>query len=261
METTEELDPTQPFLDHHRAGGLPLFGTSMGIATLTRAVGPGPTAIGSIGVHDPYILEGDGPHRIRIILEPGPEGTAARLIRADPRLPPMLMFDALFRTDPPATPHVNGPAVSAVGGITAAEVYAVFFPGPAFQVIAAARMDGAALISRLSDAPPLVPLQARLIEFAMQSAGLLELATSGRRMIPHRLGRIAPVIAETAELTHPIHARACYAVDGEKADITLTDATGATVMTLTGYETVPLPFPADPAIAAVMTDRLRASAA
>ena len=269
--TLIDLDPASPGLDHHRAGGHPLFGTSLGTTALTRAARerwPGVDRAEQIGVHEPYILHEPGPHRIAIEFDAEASDALGwfvdgRVIRAHPAQPEMLLFDARFRRTGLEAHAVRCPAPAGqeAGGIAGADVYRVFFPGPAFQVIDAARLHGATLVSRLSAGPVLIPSQARLTEFAMQSAGLLELATSSRRMIPHRIGSISPLPGDAAPPAGPLFAIARAAHEPGAIDIDVIDAAGAPVLTLARYETVELPFPAEPAPAATLSERLRTTAA
>jgi hypothetical protein len=95
-----------------------------------------------------------------------------------------------------------------------------------------------------------------LLEFALQSAGLWEISESGRSMIPNSINRI--VRLEPCDVTDgEFSASARRALGGEGIDIDVCDASGARVMAVEDYRTVPLPFSSDAGSLARLTKALR----
>jgi hypothetical protein len=268
-----DLDPQDPSLDHHRPGGLPLFGTAMGIdamiAAARRVLPPArSTSVESVRVLAPCILRHDGRHGIAVeFAPPSPDGCIrGRLVSPADGLPESIHFEACLRLGERAAVrprHGTLPDLIETAAVNASEIYRVYFHGPAFRVIAAARVVSEIVVARMAadlDTAP-IPPTARLVEFGLQTAGLLELAGSGRLMIPHRIGRIEP--AGTAAITGPVFAVAGQSVTRDRrpcTDIEIVDATGTVVMRIDGYETVELSFSAATDAAAKLGDRLRTTA-
>lgn len=248
MKRTEiALDPTHLTLDHHRPGEFALFGTAMGVAAMIGAV-DGATGIDAVAIHRPFLLT--DPATQRLFVEIASDGLAARIVSHD-----AIHFEGrVHKTVPkrveidPAFDHDFSDAV------TAAHIYDSFFHGPAFQLVAAARFTGKSLISRLSTAPATLALpdQTRLIEFALQSAGLLELALTGRMMVPDGIAHLT-VSNRVAFSPRSVVANATQRPHG-LSDISV-HADGQPLLTIIGYATVALPFAFD---AAKLT-RLRAA--
>ena len=248
---TIELDATHPTLDHHRPGGLALFGTCMSIDALAGAarrlgLSQATCALSDIEMFKPPILADDTHHkllarfgagkaRVGEIVSPATKN-AGEVAHLRARL-------AGMRTD---TAVSAGAAAGAI--VPARDVYRPFFHGPAFQVIAWAQRAHNGMLSELADHAEtgFVPPVARLVEFGLQTAGLLELASSGRMMIPSSIASV--VAGEMNDLSHfPVRAAARFA--GAACDIDVTDANGTVLIAIRGYRTSPLPFPRDAAAA------------
>jgi len=142
--------------------------------------------------------------------------------------------------DPPAR---QGAEVAADG------IYAMYFHGPAYQVIDAAwRAGDRAAAQFASDlpanhAPSDQPTQAvpRQIELCFQAAGLWEVGREGRMALPTHVGR-AVVLGTAGEAAEgPLTATAQEGSDG--FDCVVTDASGSVLVRLEGYRTVTLPQP------------------
>jgi hypothetical protein len=267
------LDTGQTYLDHHRPGGDPLLGTVMGIEAMARAARFLDSkdylfCISDVQIGTPYILNCEElqPRRIRInasfdhidgdetsilceVLSEGRDDVSER------------HFTGVFRMS--RIPYVKIDRIkshftSGIPGVTAADIYGLFFHGTWYRVIAEAGMQDDAVVARYaagceeltgSNCYAAAP---RVIEFCLQTAGLFELAETGRMMIPHTIRRIEQWSgineAETSGLT--AIARRSKKVDGLSCDpgsidIIAVDAEGHPCMRVTGYDTHPLPFPAD----------------
>ena len=135
------LDAYVPYLDDHRPGNDPLFGTTMGIALMTQA--------------------------------------CSASFRAS------VVVDTRGHSD--YRPKVASP-----------DVYGLFFHGPAFQVVHSAALNDGEMWCEI--APTVAsfwergargePVAAQQIELCLLTAGLLEVATTERMMIPKRISCI-----------------------------------------------------------------------
>jgi hypothetical protein len=266
-----ELDANDPLLDDHRPGGLPLFGTALSIETLCNAVLlAGPTgdiaAIEEIEVCKPCILDTGARRHIFTALGPVTQDAQGRRVVARLLSPAesggeQLHLRSQFRLDPTvAWPVAQQDVATMMDQVTGRDIYAAYFHGPSFQVISAAQFRDGAVTSRLSTSPAVaaLPVIARLIEFALQSAGLLELAQTGRMMIPHAIGTI---YVGRAAVTGPAYAmarRCSPAADEGDIDITVVDGLGATLAVIQRYQTTPLPFTSSSSAVAMLAGRLNA---
>jgi hypothetical protein len=272
-----DLDAAHPSLDHHRPGGAPLFGTAMGIDALAAAARQAArnlaiVAIERIEIHHPGILAEGEKRRLTVEFDARSEGRqgpllSGRIVTPAGAAPEILHVRACFRLGrsmPPSLGPASTPHRWAGAAVTARDIYGVYFHGPAFQVIAGAAFLGDALIAALAPPPRAaeIPAMARLIEFGLQTSGLLALARTGGMLIPHRIGRIVVPQSLFADDAAPVVAVATPgATDTGKpaTDIEILDAANAVLIRIEGYETVPLPFASDLTAAAALGGLLRAN--
>jgi hypothetical protein len=132
--------------------------------------------------------------------------------------------------------------------VDADEIYRIYFHGPAYQVVDSAWRDGERVVGRLADdlppdhrpddAPLLV--EPRLIELCFQTAGILELGTTGRLALPLRVGRLMlfPVPDPVGRWLAVVRPR----VDGRGVDAVVVDELGHVRIALDAYETIALPM-------------------
>jgi hypothetical protein len=284
-----ELDADQPYLRDHRPGDASLFSTVMGLeaavaAARGLATADGTAFLSDIRVLKPYIATGDGPHVVELRVTPVPqtadeafdctllsnvatggpiEHLRTRVTFAPPGpsiTPAAPMRSSQVRSHPPGEP----PSVSQ------AEIYDLFFHGPAFQVVAGAQYQNGSMTCRLAPElppshrgrPPDSELSPRLIEFALQCAGLLELAESGRMMIPDAIARIERFRPLDVDHWKPLVAHATRsaatdpAIDVAAIDVEVVDESGGLVLRVERYRTLPLPFPLNAAAATRLHRRL-----
>jgi hypothetical protein len=274
-----ELDPAHPTLDHHRPGGLPLLGTAMGIelmvAAAENALGLGVVRqIEDVKVYEPHILQTDDLSVVHISLDMMPQTSSvpscsARLFQPQSEnCPEIAHFECRLLWEPPARAlaDVILPLRHTPSAVTHATVYDTFFHGPSFQVVGNAAFDGSGLLAQLANSIELNNLSniTRYIEFAMQSAGLLELALTGRMMVPHRLAHICLHAAELngADVFAIVHqATELDSQTESSSDMVLIDATGRQIVSISGYDTVPLPFSVHPSQTTALADALHRSKA
>lgn len=273
LRATIELDARQPYLDDHRPGGDPLFGTVMGIEAMVSAavmLAPGaqPTRMESVENFEPFILHGGVRPRIDVTATIASRTAAAvaidtSVVSSPPGSPPVMHFRSrmLAIRTAAAQPlrRAAGLPPNAAKAVTAAQVYAVFFHGPSYRVVGSAHWHDNRLYARLATALPAIflpPLGAalaapRLIELALQCAGLFEIAKHGRMMIPHLIARIERFTGMDVDGARTLWAIAETGTASDAPcgglDVHVVDEDGNVHLRVTGYHTLPLPFAADDA--------------
>ncbi len=261
-----ELDPkVQPFLFDHRIDGTAVLPGVMGIEAFAEAAGalvPGfrVASVEDVDFLTPFKLYRDEPRTVRIeaILRPAGDGVEAecRLVgrrtlpgQADPQ--ETVHFRARVRLERgDARPEAVAAVLENPGTpLAAADIYSVYFHGPAYQVLESAWKNGSGVVGLLAD--PLPPnhvpeglptlVAPRLIELAFQTAGVFELGTRGLMGLPLRVERVRRVRApETA--TGRLHAVVTPSVSGDgSCDARVVDADGNVYLVVDGYRTVELP--------------------
>jgi hypothetical protein len=136
--------------------------------------------------------------------------------------------------------------------IEAADVYRLYFHGPAYQVVERAWWDGHRIVGLMAKGLPpnhlpsqLPTLMApRLIELCFQTAGLWEMGTQGRMGLPLHIDRVSSF------LTPDVDATRLYAVvTSDRAsgsfDAEIVDAKGNRYLQVSGYRTVAVPNAVD----------------
>jgi hypothetical protein len=258
-----DLDPTeQSFLDHHRIDGTPVLPGVMGIEGFAEvasasAAGWTPVAVEDVAFLAPCKFFRDEPRTIEFVAQPWREGEA---VLADCRLdarrslagqPEQVTthFTGRVRLSRTAAPPRNSdPAAEASGPSVGSEaIYRIYFHGPAYQVVDAAWRDDDRVVGRLAehlppnhhpdDAPLLV--EPRLIELCFQTAGILELGTTGRLALPLRVGKVSlyPVTDQVGPWKAVVSPRA----DGRGVDAVVVDDLGHVRVGVEAYETIALP--------------------
>lgn len=267
------LDATEPFLSDHRPAGKPLFGTAMGIDLIARAAREllalqpaGRVRLEQVHVFEPLILSCDhatADVRARLAGSRGDSGASVHCaVESRPWAKPAVPhFDALVH----AAAAAAGPARLPVGlelgappRVRADHVYALFFHGPAFRVVRGATRVGEGMLCEWQpDLPPLTRVarddgspEPRWVELCLQTAGLLEVATTQRMLIPHRIDSIehfTPLGLSRPRRLFAHAQRARQRVEGGAIDIELVDEDRNVLLRVGGYRTVPLPFRSDAA--------------
>lgn len=282
------VDPhLEAFLGDHRVDGSPLLPTVMGLDAMVAAVRDESPRAGSVELHDvrvgaPIRFPRAAPRAVRVAttrrggalsdagstwdcrVDDVTEGAAddrranlaARVVLGHRR-------DPAGRSECP--PLRDGPLP-----LGAAEIYPPFFHGPLFRVVGDARATRAGIVARLAEPSPcprwsrwVAATSPELLELCLQAAGLWELATSGRMMVPHRVGRIVAydVPRPVGRVVAWVHARRSPVGSDETGPDTHFDATvvardGTVLLRMQGYRTTDLGRPADSAAAARVRDLL-----
>jgi hypothetical protein len=142
--------------------------------------------------------------------------------------------------------------------VEAADIYRLYFHGPAYQVVERAWWDGKRIVALMAKDLPAnhhpaelpTRMSPRLIELCFQSAGVWEMGAQGRFGLPQHIDRVS--LLRLPELAKD-RLYALVTPDPERAsfDAEVVDAAGNCYVQLNGYRTVALPN-------AVDADRLKA---
>jgi acyl transferase domain-containing protein/NAD(P)-dependent dehydrogenase (short-subunit alcohol dehydrogenase family)/acyl carrier protein len=263
IETT--LDPKiQPFLHDHQIDGTPVLPGVMGIEAFAEtALCLLPDwhveAIEEVDFLAPFKFYRNEPRTLTVeaTIHPHGEGLVAdcRLIgrrplpnQADPQT--TTHFTARVRLTKRPPQALTGPALGSQAGsiIEAADIYRLYFHGPAYQVVERAWWNGKRIVALMANDLPsnhrpaeLSTLMApRLIELCFQAAGIWEMGVQGRLGLPQHIDHVSllrrPELAEGrlyAEVT-PNPGRGNF-------DVQVVDATGNRYVQLNGYRTVAVP--------------------
>jgi acyl transferase domain-containing protein/acyl carrier protein/NAD(P)-dependent dehydrogenase (short-subunit alcohol dehydrogenase family) len=262
IETT--LDPkVQPFLRDHQIDGTPLLPGVMGIEAFAEAalnVLPGwrVKAIEDVNFLAPFKFYRNEPRAVTVeatICAQGEEMLAdCRLIgrRSLPNQSEPLTtthFTARVRLTkcPPESMMGSTPGSQIWLTIEAADIYRLYFHGPAYQVLEKAWWDGDRMIGLLAQdlpgnhQPPNLPtlMAPRLIELCFQTAGLWEMGTQDRMGLPQHVDYVSSLTVPAST-----DSRLYAVVTPCKAgsfDAEVVDTQGNRFVHLKGYRTVATP--------------------
>ena len=267
IETT--LDPTiQPFLYDHKIDGTPVLPGVMGIEAFGEAgqsLLPGwhVRAVEEVNFLAPFKFYRSQPRKLTVQAVFHPHGkdvvadcrlTGSRSLPNQPEPQVTTHFTARVRLTKQVSevPSVKMPAAANGPSIDAADIYRVYFHGPAYQVVERAwrdrdRMVGQMSVSLPSDHEPpamLTVMEPRLIELCFQTAGLWQLSEQGLMGLPLYVRQVS--VWRVPELA----AGQFYAVvtphpEEQSFDADVVDATGNCYIQLSAYKTVALPNSVD----------------
>jgi len=268
IETT--LDPAvQPFLHDHQIDGSPVLPGVMGIEAFAEAAHsmlPGwhVEAVEDVNFLAPFKFYRNEPRTLTIqaIFHPQNDAVIAdcKLIgrRSLPNQPePQVTthFTARVRVAQAFLPVSFLPVslpVSSLPVIEAADIYKIYFHGPAYQVVEKAWRDGDRMAGLFAHAlpdnhqPPNRPtlMAPRLIELCFQTAGLWEMGTQNRMGLPRHVDRVSVCgvpDATDAAATEELYAVVTPSLDGESFDAEIVGAAGNRYVQVSGYSTVAVP--------------------
>lgn len=271
------LDPAQPFLADHKPGGSPLLGTVGGLEVLADWIAavdgaPAIVALQAVEAIRPILFEGGTPRRVSARWRVGGTGRAQAELLTSVGDGETVHVRCVFVTGEAERPEAGAcvpPQRRDAGAVSADEIYRVFFHGPAFRVVARAQVHGRAVLSQLAPSLPrwsttsgASHVAPRLIEFGLQTAGLLQLALDGAMMIPRSIVRVDRYRPTDVDRAAPLYASAerAGADPAEPIDVSIVDADGTVHLGITGYRCVPLPFHTDDARLTTLAELLRATA-
>ncbi|MCP4423408.1 MAG: SDR family NAD(P)-dependent oxidoreductase, partial [Chloroflexi bacterium] len=268
LEAETTFDPKeQPFLYDHAMEGTPLLPGVMGTETFAQlavalAPGYGVTAVANEQFHAPFKFYRMEPQTLYLsaTIRPTADGDliAHTVLRSrrelgQPGLPPQekvhFTAEVHLARQPLTPPTISfAPPEADAMPITAAEIYNIYFHGPAYKVLQCAQVDGAQAVGLMPNAlpPNTSPAAAaimapRLIELCFQTAGIWEIQTKGALALPLAIGSVT-----TYRQAADANGRRLYALveainDGETFDAQVVDEGGRVYVSVTGYRTVRLP--------------------
>lgn len=263
METT--LTPSaQPFLNDHRIDGTPVLPGVMGIEGFAEAAlcaHPGwyIETIEEVNFLAPFKFYKDEPRTVLIeaIYRPFGDCLVAdcrligkRSLPGQPEPQVTVHFTArvrLTRQEPePVT--VAQPRLSGEAFVEAANIYRIYFHGPAYQVLERAWWDGEHIIGEFAEKlpdnhhPPGQPtlMLPRLIELCFQTAGIWEMGTTSRMGLPSYLQCVSPCNGH-AKREGRLYAVVTPHPERGSFDAEVVDTTGKVYIRLRDYSTATLP--------------------
>jgi len=263
------LDPVvQPFLHDHQIDGTPVLPGVMGIEAFAEAAlfplpGWQVAAIEDVNFLAPFKFYRGEPRTLTVEAAIYPQHDS---LLADCRLTGCRLLPN--QTEPQLTTHFTGrvrltkqrpkaAAAQALGLpeghiIEAADIYRLYFHGPAYQVVERAWLDGDRIVGRMTEnlpsnhVPPEKPtlMIPRLIELCFQTAGLWEMKAQGRMGLPHHVDQVC-VFRTPDPAVGGLYAVVTPKPDQGSFDAEVVDAVGNQYVQLIGYSTVALPYVVD----------------
>jgi hypothetical protein len=266
------LDPArQPFLNDHRIDGIPVLPAVMGMeafAEAARLLAPDRhvLAVANASFAAPMKFYRDEPRMITVQAVVTPDGDdllahcrliAERTLAGQAKPQRTVHFSGTVRLGraAPAAEKAAPAGAAESTEMTAEQVYAFYFHGPAYRVVRSAWRAGDLAVAALADPlpdnhqPPTLPLATapRLVELCFQTAGLWQAGIDGVLALPLRVGS-ARVLRDPDKAKGALHALARQTGPG-RFDCKVIDAGGNVIVRLDDYCTIPLPSPIPEAVA------------
>jgi NAD(P)-dependent dehydrogenase (short-subunit alcohol dehydrogenase family)/acyl carrier protein len=267
VETT--LDPTiQPFLYDHQIEGTPVLPGVMGIEAFAEAAmwmlpGWQVAAVEDVNFLVPFKFYRNEPRTLTIQAAFHPEGEVvvadcklmgSRTLpnQAEPQVSTHFTARVRLARRPQEAQRSRAPGEPANSIIDAADIYRLFFHGPAYQVLEQAWWDGDRIVGQMAGSLPVnhVPpekstvIEPRLIELCFQTVGLWEMSALHRLGLPLQIQQVSlSRAAETAQGS--LYAVVTPQSDGSIFDAEVVDQAGNQYLQLRGYRTVALPNSVD----------------
>jgi len=160
-------------------------------------------------------------------------------------------FTARVRLTKQPPKAVTVPALGTPAGniIEAADIYRLYFHGPAYQVVERAWWDGNRIVGLMakglpnnhhpSELPTIVA--PRLIELCFQTAGVWEMGTQGRMGLPQHIDRVSLRLSGLEPASARLYAVVTPNPSQGSFDAEVVDANGNRYLQLTSYRTVAVP--------------------
>ena len=263
------LDPAlQPFLHDHRIDGTPVLPGVMGIEAFAEAAmcllpGWHVEAIEDVNFLAPFKFYRNEPRALTIETAIHPRGEAliadCRLLGRRPlpnqtELQVTTHFTARVRVTKNAPTLVTVPPMGTPEGniLQAADIYRLYFHGPAYQVIERAWWDGKRMVGLMAEGlrnnhhPAEQPtfVSPRLIELCFQTAGVWEMGVQGRMGLPQHIDRVS-LLRDLDEAEGRLVAVVTPNLREGSFDAEVVDGKGNRCLQLSGYRTVAVPGAVD----------------
>ncbi len=270
------LDPAiQPFLHDHQIDGTPVLPGVMGIEAFAEAAlcllrGWYVAAIEDVNFLAPFKFYRNEPRVVTVEATIHPQrDTSTSTLLADCRLTgsrslpnqaePQVTthFTARVRLTKQTPQAVTVLALGLQGRhiIEAADIYRLYFHGPAYQVVERAWWDGHRIIGLMAKGLPANHLPSelptltapRLIELCFQTAGLWEMGAQGSMGLPQHIERVSPSLLLVAPESAETRLYAVVTPDRGRGsfEAEVVDTKGNRYLHLSGYRTVAVPGAVD----------------
>jgi acyl transferase domain-containing protein/acyl carrier protein len=268
VETT--LDPAiQPFLHDHQIDGTPVLPGVMGIEAFAEAAlcllpGWHVAAIEDVNFLAPFKFYRNEPRAVTVeaVIYPQRDTlvadcrlTGRRPLPNQPEPQVTTHFTARVRLTKQMPTAVNVPALGLPEGhiIEAADIYRLYFHGPAYQVVERVWWDGHRIIGLMANSLPANHLPSklqtlmtpRLIELCFQTAGLWEMGAQGRMGLPQHIDRVSSLLPAPESADTRLYAVVTSDWGRGTFDAEVVDTKGNRYLHLSGYRTVAVPNAVD----------------
>jgi malonyl CoA-acyl carrier protein transacylase len=260
-----KLDPAvQPFLYDHKIEGTPVLPGVMGIEAFAEAalcLLPDWTigAVEDVNFFAPFKFYRGEPRVLTIEAVLCPKGDAVvadcRLIgrrslpnQTEPQVITHFTARVHLAKQMPKAVTVPPPGLPDGHIIEAADIYRLYFHGPAYQVLERAWSEGNRIVGQMKGSLPSnhfpsakpTHMAPRLIELCFQTAGLWEMKALGRMGLPQYIRQVSLLRAPDLAVGS-FYALVTPKADQGSFDATVLDAAGNRYVQLNGYRTVALP--------------------
>jgi acyl transferase domain-containing protein/NAD(P)-dependent dehydrogenase (short-subunit alcohol dehydrogenase family) len=281
-----ELDPAlQPFLHDHQIDGTPVLPGVMGVEAFAEAAlcmlpGWHVEAVEDVNFLAPFKFYRNEPRTVTsevIIYDSGNALVAHCRLTGRRPLP--------NQREPQVTTHFTGrvrltkqahkteaaPLLRTLTGavIEAAEIYRLYFHGPAYQVIERAWWDGERIVGLMAKGlrnnhhPAELPtlIAPRLIELCFQTAGIWEMGVQGRMGLPQHIDSVSLLLREPDPAQVGLYAVVTPDPARGSFNAEVVDMTGNRYLQLRGYRTITIPNAVDSERLKVLQTLMTAEAA
>ena len=263
------LDPAvQPFLHDHQIDGTPVLPGVMGIEAFAEAAlfllpGWKVAAIEDVNFLAPFKFYRSEPRTLTVEAAVYPQHdslladcrlTGRRLLpnQKEPQVITHFTGRVRLTEKRPKATAVQAPGLPDGHIIEAADIYRLYFHGPAYQVLERAWFDGDRIVGRMNEnlpsshIPPEKPtlMMPRLIELCFQTAGLWEMKAQGRMGLPQHVRQVC-LLRTPDPAVGGLYAVVTPNPDQGSFDADVVDAAGNRYVQLVGYSTVALPYVVD----------------
>ena len=268
IETTQ--DPAiQPFLHDHQIDGTPVLPGVMGIEAFAEAAvcllpGWHVAAMEEVNFLAPFKFYHNESRVVTVEASIHPQrdtlwadcrltGRRSLPNQSEPQV--TTHFTARVRLAQQTPQAVVVPALGLLHGhiIEAADIYRLYFHGPAYQVVERAWWDGHRIVGLLakglppnhlpSELPTL--LAPRLIELCFQTAGIWEMGVQGRMGLPQHIDRVSPLLGVPESDEVLLYAVVRPNEGRDSFDAEVVDTNGNLYLQISGYRTVAVPGAVD----------------
>ncbi len=266
IETT--LDPAiQPFLHDHQIDGTPVLPGVMGVeafAEAALALLPGwhVEALENVNFLAPFKFYRKEPRALTLEAAIHPQrdnltllatcrltGSRALPNQAEPQVTTHFTAQVRLTKQAPKVFSVPAPGLPKGHIIEAADIYRLYFHGPAYQVVERAWWDGRRVVGLLANSLPVNHLPSelptlmapRLIELCFQTAGVWEMGTQGRMGLPQHIDRVSSSIGAPESAGTRLYAMVTPDPSRGSFDAEVVDAKGNCYLQLDGYRTIEVP--------------------